>query len=54
MYLAITGIIYFISRMIRNTGMEGGTLINTLMLAGFIIIVILFEKRKIKNLAFKE
>ena len=54
MYLAITGIIYFISRMIRNTGMEGGTLINTLMLAGFIIIVILFEKRRIKNLAFKE
>jgi O-antigen/teichoic acid export membrane protein len=54
LYMALTGIIYFISRVVSNAGMNGGTLINSSMLTGFIIIVMMLEKRKIMNLTFKE
>ena len=54
LYMALAGIIYFVAKMAKELNMGSEILINTGLLAGFIIIVIFFEKNKISHLRFKE
>jgi O-antigen/teichoic acid export membrane protein len=54
LYMALTGFIYFVSRMTLGLNAVSEILINTGMLTGFIIIVIFFEKSRITSLRFKE
>ncbi len=51
--MALKGIIYFVAMLAKELNMVSEILINTGLLAGFIIIVILFEKNKISRLRFK-
>jgi O-antigen/teichoic acid export membrane protein len=53
-YMALAGIIYFVAKLAKELNMVSEILINTGLLAGFIIIVIFFEKNKISRLRFKE
>ena len=53
LYMALAGIIYFISKLNSELNTIFEMLINTGLLAGFIIIVIFFEKNKISKLRFR-
>ena len=53
-YIALAGIIYFVAKLAKELSMVSEILINTGLLAGFIIIVIFFEKNKIYQLKFRE
>ena len=52
-YIALAGIIYFVAKLAKELSMVSEILINTGLLAGFIIIVIFFEKNKIYKLRFR-
>ncbi len=54
LYVALAGIIYFAAQLVKGLSMVSEILINTGLLAGFIIIVIFFEKDKIYHLRFKD
>jgi O-antigen/teichoic acid export membrane protein len=54
LYVALAGIIYFVAQLAKELSIVSEILINTGLLAGFIIIVIFFEKDKIYNLGFKK
>jgi len=52
--MALAGIVYFVAKMAKELNMVSEILINTGLLAGFIIIVISFDKSKISRLRFME
>ena len=54
LYMALAGIIYYISTLTLALNMVPEMVINTGLLAGFIIIVIFFEKISISSLRFEE
>ena len=54
LYVALAGIIYFVSRLTIELNVVSEMMINTGLLAGFIIIVIFFEKTNISRLKFKD
>ncbi len=54
LYMVLAGSIYFASMLTRELNMVSEILINTGLLAGFIIIVIFFEKSKIASLRFND
>jgi len=54
LYLAMAAIIYFLAKMASELTKVSEILINTGLLAGFIIIVIFFEKNNITRLSFVE
>jgi O-antigen/teichoic acid export membrane protein len=54
LYIALAGIIYFVARLAKELSTVSEILVNTGLLAGFIIIVVFFEKNKIYQLKFSE
>jgi O-antigen/teichoic acid export membrane protein len=54
LYSGLAAIIYIVDRMAKDVNMVNEIVLNTGMLAGFIIIVIFFEKNKITSLRFKD
>jgi O-antigen/teichoic acid export membrane protein len=54
MYASLAAGIYIVDELVVGIDMVMELLINTAMLIGFIIIVILLEKNKINNLAFRD
>ena len=54
LYMALAGIIYFVAKLAKEVNIVSEVLINTGLLAGFIIIVIFFEKNNISRLRFKD
>ena len=52
--MAMAGIIFLASKLVKELNMIPEILINTGMLAGFIIIVYFLEKDKVKNMGFVE
>jgi O-antigen/teichoic acid export membrane protein len=54
LYASLAGLIFVVAKMTSDINMVNGILINTGMLAGFIIIVVFFEKNNILNLGFSE
>ena len=54
LYMALAAIIYFVAKAAKEFDMVNEYLLNTGLLTGFIIIVILFEKNKITGLDFKD
>jgi O-antigen/teichoic acid export membrane protein len=54
LYMALAAIIYFVATAAKEFNMVNEYLLNTGLLTGFIIIVILFEKNKITGLDFKD
>ena len=53
-YLILGGVIFIAAKLMQNVKMIGEILINTGMLAGFIIIVYFYEKDKLNNLRFEK
>jgi O-antigen/teichoic acid export membrane protein len=54
LYIALAGIIYIVAKMTKELSTGSEILINTGLLAGFIIIVIFFEKNNIYKLKFSD
>lgn len=54
LYIALAGIIFLAARLTSELNTISGILINTGMLAGFIIIVFFFERNNISRLRFNE
>ena len=52
-YTGLAAVIYIAAVLLRAWNVNGSMLINTIMLSGFIIIVILFERNSIKRLKFE-
>ncbi len=54
LYMALAAVIYVVATSVKEVNMVNEFLLNTGLLTGFIIIVIFFEKDKIRSIGFKD